>query len=141
MNTLLVDPVNAIVAGYSYFGTIASATTTNGDGVDCLDIEGPVSAHILTGDAGDSTLGAVVKLQESDTSGGTYSDISGATATLAAGASGSDKKVVFLTTILRAKRWVRAVITTTGGGTLSLPIAVSILGRDKITGTGTGYQP
>jgi len=40
----------------------------------------------------------------------------------------------------RTKRWLKAGLTTAGGGTPSVPLSAFILGRKKISGVGNGAQ-
>jgi hypothetical protein len=139
--TFIVDLKNSATLGVSIVPqTVATATATNGTGVDCLGMDGPVNALLTTGNCGDSTLTLNVKLQECDTSGGTYTDFVTATAFAElAGATLADNKAVLLTG-KRTKRYVRVVATTAGAGTLSAPIAAVILGQSKINGTGAGTR-
>jgi hypothetical protein len=127
--------------------TIASATTVNGTAVDLAKSDGPVTAILNTGDCGDGTLTLSVKLQEaiedpaskgnplssdwSDVVNGAFANYTGATL--------ADILAVALQVKYRTKRFVRAVVVTAGGGTLSVPIQVGILSRLKISGTGDGH--
>lgn len=136
--TFLTDlELNAFL-GFTYSGTITSDTTTNGSAVDCALSDGVIHLVGIVGNYGDASTQAVVKLQESDTSGGTYTDISGATTTLAASATANDNSVFAVQAIYRSKQYVRGVVVTSGGGTPSVPIALAVVGRKKITGSGTG---
>jgi hypothetical protein len=139
--SLAGDLKNTAFSGGSIFPqTIASNTTVNGTYVDCLLTDDHLSAVITLGDYGDATTTLAVKLQEADTSGGSgVQDISGATASFAASATANDNTVTFITTRLRSKRYVRVVATTAAGASISVPISVTLIGRKKITGTGTGY--
>jgi hypothetical protein len=140
------DIKNRSVLGVSIVPqTIASATTTNGSSVDCQPADGPISALLMTGDNGDATLALAVKLQEAiedPANAGTalssdWSDMAGAAFATLSGATAGDNQDLAITN-LRTKRFVRAVAVTTGGGTLSCKIAVGILGRKKMTGSGNG---
>jgi hypothetical protein len=73
-----------------------------------------------------------VALTESDTSGGTYTAITGATASITATGTSA-----YISTPQRTKRWVRAELTL-GGTTPSFLGTVFIFGRKKITGSGAG---
>lgn len=140
MATFLIDLENNALLGKSVHATISTATSTNGTGIDCQLTDGPVHAIFITGNAGDADSAFYVKLQESDAVSGTYTDISGAVSDTYTGASAGDNLAVAITTPYRSLRWVRAVVVTTTSGTVSLPIAVAIVGRKKLTGSGTGYQ-
>lgn len=141
-SVFLIDPTNALQTSLSLAPqTISSATTTKGTGVDCLATEGPVHLHYTTGATGDTTLTLTVKLQEStEDVDGSYGDLSPSiTTTLAAGsATAADNLAGWLTSHARTKRWVRAVAVTSGGGTLSVLIAASIVATKKVIGTGNG---
>lgn len=138
--TFLPDLVTAALLDYTYLGTITSNTTTKGDAVDCLDVDGPIYAVVITGDVGDASTTVQVKLQESvDTTDGNFGDITGATHTLSGSATANDKLAYFVKEDgNRSKRYVRAVVVTASGSSISVPIAIAILGRKKITGSGNG---
>lgn len=118
--------------------TISSATTVNGSAVDAQTSDDILSLVYCTGNVGDGSTVITIKIQESDASGGTYADITGATVTLAASASANDNLCAAISTRLRSKRYVRGVVTT-AGGTPSVPIAAHFIGRKKITHSNTGY--
>jgi hypothetical protein len=127
--------------------TIASATTTNGSSVDLNDCHGSVHVLVATGNCGDSTLTLDIKLQqaiEDSANPGTalssdWSDCTpnGAFSQLA-GATAADNLGLILSHWHRSKRFVRVVVTTAGGGTLSVPISALVLSAKKIVGSGTG---
>jgi len=120
--------------------TLTAVATTNGTAVDCDLTDGAITMQVVTGETGDATLVLNAKLQESDTSGGTYTDVvEGAIAPIT-GATAGDNRVVMVSTRKRTKRFCRAVVTLAGAGTLSVAIAAFITGRLRITGTGTGHQ-
>ena len=134
----LVDLITQATGDYSYLGTISSDTTTTGDYVDCDGIDGPVHGVIILGDSGDASTQIVVKLQEHTAASGSGTDIAGATTTFSASATANDKTLTFIRSQSRTKRYVRAAIVTSGGGTPSVPIAVAVFGKKKISGSGTG---
>ena len=119
--------------------TIASNTTVNGVAVDCQTSDDILSALYITGDSGDASTTITVFLTESDTSTGSYTAISGATVTLTGSATANDNLCAAVSTRLRSKRWVKANVTTASGSSISVPIAVALVGRKKITGSGAGY--
>lgn len=143
MSTNVLGDLSQIIAAkVSYFGTISSATTTNGTGIDTSAYypSGGCLLAIATGDCGDSTLGVTFKLQESDDDS-TYTDVSlnsFISNPTISGATAGDKVVKLLDCHLWSKRYLRAVITTTGGGTLSLPVSASIWFRKAVSGDKTG---
>lgn len=133
-NVALAD-VDSIVPGT----TITTDTTTDGNAVDCNDSDDHITGVFLTGNAGDASTVITLRLVESDTSGGSYTAIAGAEIVLAASATANDNLVKFISTRLRAKRWVKCRVVTSGGGTPSVPVAAFVVTRKRITGTGTGY--
>lgn len=133
------DLENAALLGNSIHATISTDTSTVGTAVDCLLSDGPIHAIISTGNCGDASTSFYVKLTECATSGGSYTDISGALSATYTGATLGDNLALAVSTPYRSLRYVKAVVVTSGGGTPSVPIAVTILGRKKISGTGTGY--
>lgn len=139
--TFLVDLENVAFKSYSIVPgtTISTDTTTSGTAVDCLTVEGPVTGVFCTGNAGDGSTLITFKLQECDTSGGSYTDISdGADAALAASTTANDNLVTFITARKRTKRYVKCVVVTSGGGTPAVPATAFVLARKKIVGSNTG---
>jgi hypothetical protein len=136
-STFLVDFPNAYVGDASIRPQAALTASANGGGVDMLKAEGPVTLLVANGATDFASLDEtyVVKLQESDTSGGTYADISGAP-TVAVSAANA---LAAVATQLRTKRWVRAVVTI-GGTTPSILIAAVVFALKKTSGTGGGQQ-
>ena len=138
----MIDFENNALLGYSIVPgtTISTDTTTSGTAVDCQTTEGPIHGFFLTGNAGDASTLIQFKLQESDTSGGSYTDIAdGVNTALAASATANDNQVIVISAAKRSKRYVKAVVVTSGGGTPSVPVAAFVMGRKKITGSGQGY--
>jgi len=89
---------------------ITSATTTNGVGVDCINMHHDLVAIAQLGaQTGDHT--ADIKMQESNVSGSGYTDIVGATFTQTD--EDDDGKIASIG-FHRTKRYVRAVIVTAG---------------------------
>lgn len=134
--TFLVDLKNAAVGDASIRPQAALTASANGGGVDFLNADGPVTLIATAGatDFASTDETYVLKLQESDTSGGTYTDISGATVSITAA-----NTTKYVATQLRTKRWVRAVVTI-GGTTPSILLTALVLARKKISGTGNGAQ-
>lgn len=141
--TFLTDLKNVSKIGYSIVPgtTISTDTTTGGTAVDMQDTEGPIHGIFLTGNAGDASTTIQFKLQESTTGSGDWTDVAdGVNDALAASASANDNLAVIISAAKRTKRYVRAAVVTAGGGTPSVPVAATVLGRKKIVGSGTGYQ-
>lgn len=92
-----------------------TATGNSGNGVDLLDYDGLARFQLVsakgTGNA-DNTLD--VKLQESDTSGGTFTDITGAAFTQVLGTGGADVISGVVVDLKSAKRFIRAAWTIAG---------------------------
>lgn len=90
-------------------------TSTTSAGVDVLNYDGLARFQLVSakgsGNA-DNTLD--VKLQESDTSGGTYTDISGASFPQVLGSGGSDVSSGIVVDLKTTKRWIRANWTVAG---------------------------
>ena len=140
-SVFLLDPTNALLDKVTVVPqTIASATTVNGTGVDCSNTEGPVHCKVVTGNCGDSTLTLTLTLQESNDDGSTdaYATVTGFTAVSYAGATLADNLSIWLSAHDHTKKWLRLSVTTAGGGTLSVPIAASIVATKKISGSGNG---
>lgn len=139
----IYDFLNQVLGGISVLPqTIASATTVNGTGVDCLNTEGQVFGLVLTGNVAGADTTVDVKLQESDDNS-TFTDMKDAFGNVAkitqlAGATAGDNQFLPINGI-RTKRYVRGSATTTGSS-VSAPIAVAVLSRKDITGTGTGTK-
>ena len=103
---------------------ITSATTVDGTGVDCLEMNDDVMAVMQLGTM-TGTYTCDVKLQESDTLGSGYTDITDAAFTQADQGDGNTIAVVGAK---RTKQFVRATVTTAGTVTAN-EISVSLLVR------------
>ena len=134
--TFLVDVPNVGIYKSSIRAQAALTANTNGVAVDLIEAEGPVALLVFAGDIDTSSADEtyVVKLQESATSGGTYTDITGASVAITA-----DNAEGAVATGLRTKRFVRAVLTV-GGTTPSFLGVAAVLTRKKISGSGNGAQ-
>ena len=87
-------------------------TTGLGSAVDLEDYEGEM-AVVLDAEAGGASITYAVKLQESDTSGGTYTDVTGGAFTITEGNTALVEKISVNTNDM--KRFVKLSITVTGG--------------------------
>ncbi len=117
------DLLNTWIRGQSIVPQVATSTVT-GTGVD-LDNTIAVFAELQVGTVSGTTPTLDVKLQESDTSGGTYTDIPGAAiaqVTASTKIDGIDAK--------RTKRWFRA-LATIAGTTPSFALSVSLWGNKR----------
>jgi len=100
---------------------------TNGTGVDVLLLEGKAIAILDITNVSGTTPTADVKLQESDTQGGTYTDIAGAAFTQVTTGASLQKIAV---EIDPAKRWARAALDV-GGTSPVYGVAVTLIGQKK----------
>lgn len=139
-STFLTDLKNTITGDVSIVPqNYNSAGTKVGAAIDCLDADGPIHALVVTGDCGDADTNFYVKLTECATSGGTYTDIPGSTSSTYTGATAGDSLMVAVSTNQRTMRYVKAVVVIATTGTADVDIAVAVLSRKKIVGTGAGY--
>lgn len=132
-----------LTLGYSLlFGThstISSDTDTDSSAIDLQDYEGPVHVLWSIGNSGDASTTIAVKLRQCATSGGSYADVTGASTSYTASATANDNSTGVMKVDNVSMRYVKTRVTTAGGGTPSVPIAVMVLGRKKIGGT-SGIQ-
>lgn len=109
--------------------------SANGTGGDTSPLTGNgLNAALMFG-AGTGTGTLDIKLQESDTLGGTYTDIPGATFTTLVVANVNSLYKVF--TQKQTKRYVRAAMTV--GGTVSFSVAVLLFGQLRNSGNASGF--
>jgi hypothetical protein len=136
MSTFLVDLKNTVVSGLSNppAAAVTADVTTGSTAVDLLTAEGPVHVIIAAGATDFASLDETYAFQlyESDASGGTYTAISGATASVTAA-----NTVAIISTGQRTKRYVKVYLDT-GGTTPSIIYSSVVLAKKKITGTGAG---
>ena len=105
---------------------VVTATGT-GSAVDLVDYEGDI-ACILDAEAGGASITYAVKLTESATSGGTYTDVTdGAFTTTTANTALVEKISVSTDTM---KRYIKISVTVTGG-TSAGAVSVVALGSKK----------
>lgn len=88
------------------------AATATGSAIDLLGYEGDM-AVLLDAEAGGAGITYAVKLTESDTSGGAYTDVTGGAFTTTAANTASLQKITVNVTSL--KRFVKATATVAGG--------------------------
>ena len=142
MATNLIDIQTVGLLGHSIAPgtTISSETTTDGTAIDMQLSDGPIHGFFHIGNAGDASTVITMSLVECATSGGSYTAISdGALTALTASASANDNTVHCVSAAKRTMRYVKCRVVTLGG-TPSVPISAFVLGRKKISGSGTGYQ-
>jgi hypothetical protein len=115
----------------------AQTATVNGAGVDCTVVDGPINAISQVGAAAGSPTSYTVtaKLQESDTSGGTYTDLATQSSPGAQTAAGA----VAIRGI-RTKKFVRVVQTIAFVSGTSPTIATSaiVIGQNRTFGLQPG---
>jgi len=88
------------------------AATATGSAIDLLGYEGDM-AVLLDAEAGGASITYAVKLTESDTSGGNYTDVTGGAFTTTTADTASLQKITVNVTSL--KRFVKATATVAGG--------------------------
>lgn len=105
---------------------VVTATVT-GSAVDLQDYEGDIAA-VLDAEAGGASVTYAVKFTESDTSGGTYTDVSDGAFTTTAANTASVETISINTDEI--KRYVKVVVTV-AGGTGAGAVSVTALGIKK----------
>jgi len=98
-----------------------------GSAVDLLDYEGDIAVS-LDAEAGGSGITYAVKITQCDTSGGTYTDISGGAFTTTAANTAKTQKISVNTNEI--ERFVKASVTV-AGGTGAGAISVVAVGSKK----------
>jgi hypothetical protein len=83
-----------------------------GSAIDLLDYEGDIAVS-LDAEAGGGSVTYAVKLTESDTSGGTYTDVSGGGFTTSGANAAVTEKISINTDSI--KRFIKASVTVAGG--------------------------
>lgn len=115
----------------------AQSASVNGAGVDCTGVDGPINAISTVGAATGAPTSYTVtaKLQESDTSGGTYTDIVTQSSPGAQAAAGS-----VAVRGIREKKFVRVVQTIAFVAGTSPTIATSavLIGQQRAYGLQPG---
>jgi len=107
-------------------GDVVTATGL-GSAIDLLGYEGDM-AVLLDAEAGGASITYAVKLTESDTSGGTYTDVTGGAFTTTTANTASLQKI--FVNVSNLKRFVKASVTV-GGGTGAGAVAVIGLASAK----------
>ena len=102
-------------------------TTGLGSAVDLEDYEGEM-AVVLDAEAGGASITYAVKLQESDTSGGSYTDVTGGAFTTTDANTALVEKISVNTNDM--KRYVKLSITV-AGGTGAGAVSVTALASKK----------
>jgi len=105
---------------------VVTATGT-GSAVDLVDYEGDI-AVVLDAEAGGASITYAVKLTESDTSGGSYSDVTGGAFTTTSANTALVEKISVNTDGM--KRYVKVSVTV-AGGTGAGAVSVVALGSKK----------
>jgi len=105
---------------------VVTATGT-GSAVDLVDYEGDL-AVVLDAEAGGGSVTYAVKLTESDTSGGSYTDVSGGAFTTTGANTALVEKISVNTNGM--KRYIKVSVTV-AGGTGAGAVSVLALGSKK----------
>ena len=103
------------------------AATGTGSAVDLVDYEGDL-AVVLDAEAGGASITYAVKLTESDTSGGTYTDVADGAFTTTTANTALVEKISVNTDSM--KRFIKASVTV-AGGTGTGAVSVVALGSKK----------
>jgi hypothetical protein len=91
---------------------VVTTTVTASTAIDLVDYEGDI-AVILCAEAGGASITYLGKLTESDTSGGSYTDVTGGAFTVTAANTASVQKIAVNSDNM--KRFIKAVVTVAGG--------------------------
>jgi len=102
-------------------------TTVAGSAVDLLDYEGDIAVS-LDAEAGGGSVTYAVKLTEADTSGGSYTDVTGGAFTTSGANAAATEKISVNTNSI--KRFIKANVTV-AGGTGAGAISVIAVGSKK----------
>lgn len=109
--------------------TAARTATGNGTGVDVQTLDGDLFVILDSAAASAGTNPTLdIKLQSSDTSGGTYFDITGATFTQVT--SSASQQAITISKD-EARRWIRIVYTIGGTSSPSFTFSVNAVGVKK----------
>tara|TARA_R110000772_G_scaffold14002_1_gene40810 strand:+ start:2125 stop:2502 length:378 start_codon:yes stop_codon:yes gene_type:complete len=92
--------------------TALSASTGVGSAIDLNDYEGDI-VFSLDASAGGASITYAVKITESDTSGGAYTDVSGGGFTTSAANTAVQEKIYVNSNDM--KRYIKASVTVAGG--------------------------
>jgi hypothetical protein len=103
------------------------AASGTGSAIDLVDYEGDL-AVVLDAEAGGASITYAVKLTESDTSGGTYTDVTNGAFTTTTANTALVEKISVNTDSM--KRYVKADVTV-AGGTGAGAVSVVALGSKK----------
>ena len=106
----------------TFIGNDVTASTKTGSAVDLQDYEGDIALS-LDAEAGGSGITYAVKLTEADTTGGTYTDVSGGAFTTTTANTALVEQLVVNSD--ETKRFIKCVVTVAGGSGTG---AVSVLG-------------
>ena len=106
---------------------VVTATVTASTAIDLVDYEGDI-AVILCAEAGSSGVTYLGKLTASDTSGGTYTDVTDGAFTITTLNTASVQKISVNSNDM--KRFIKAVVTV-AGGTGAGAVAIVGLGSKK----------
>jgi hypothetical protein len=106
---------------------VVATTVTASTAIDLVDYEGDI-AVVLCAEAGSSGVTYLGKLTEADTSGGSYTDVTGGAFTITTANTASVQKISVNSD--NTKRFIKAVVTV-AGGTGTGAVAIVGLGSKK----------
>lgn len=111
--------------------TLSGTTANTGDAVDCANYDGPIYAlaQVAAATGTPDSFTVTAKLTESDTSGGTYTDL--ATQTTGTDAVLSANNTAKIIRGIRTKRYVKVVLTPAfvGGSSPGIDASSAVLGQ------------
>lgn len=138
--TFLVDLGPKVVGGVTFNKNCSASTDVdNGLVIDMQLSDGPVFVHVAGGQTVSTTTANIsLKLQECDTTNGTFTDIADSALPKTYNQTTVLKAFDVLTVEKRSKQYVRGVMSCTGTGLTTVPVAVTLFGMRKISGTGDG---
>ncbi len=134
-STFLTDLKNSASRFQSVAPQQITTGTVNGSACDMQTTDGPIAMFVDWGAITGTYSTLQVAIQESADGSTGWAALSDAPVSAAVG---SQNTLETVTDWQRSKRYLRAVITATGG--TNALVSVSFIARKKISGTGAGVQ-
>ena len=113
-----------VVAGVA---TAAVTSTATSSAIDLLEYDGDVLLILDSAAGGGSSPTLDIKLTESDETGGTYTDLSGATFTQGTGSASMQKLEINKDS---SKRFIK-IVQTIGGSSPTFTFSINLIGLKK----------
>ena len=128
--TILRQALDKLAPAINFHATAARTATGNGTAVDLAAYDGDLVLILDSAAASAGTNPTLdIKVQGSDTQGGTYADISGAAFTRVTDAAASQQTLVISKS--ENPRWFRIVYTIGGTSSPSFTFSVNAIGVKK----------